>query len=85
MKLFALNASAALGQRIADLLSCSVEPHEEREFSWGEHKARPLANVWSEDVCVVSSLHGDQNLSVNDKLCRLVFFAGALKDAMLPW
>ena len=81
MKLFALNASAGLGQRIADRLGMPVEPHEEREFAHGEHKARPLTDVWGEDVCVVASLHGDRDYSVNDKICRLAFFAGALKDA----
>jgi ribose-phosphate pyrophosphokinase len=81
MKLFALNASAGLGQRIADQLGTSLDPHEEREFAHGEHKARPLTDVWDEDVYVVASLHGDQDYSVNDKICRLAFFAGALKDA----
>lgn len=81
MKLFALNASADLGQRIAEQLDHPLDPHEEREFSRGEHKVRPLADVWGEDVYVVSSLHGDRDLSVNDKICRTAFFAGALKDA----
>ena len=81
MKLFALNASAGLGQRIADRLGKPLDPHEEREFSRGEHKARPLTDVRGEDVYVVASLHGDRDYSVNDKICRLVFFAGALKDA----
>lgn len=81
MKLFALNASAELGQRVAEQVGCELEPHEEREFSHGEHKIRPLVDVWGEDVCIVSSLHGDQDLSVNDKFCRTLFFVGALKDA----
>ena len=81
MKLFALNASSALGMRIADSLECELDPHEEREFSYGEHKSRPLVDVNREDVYVLSSLHGDQDLSVNDKICRLMFFIGALGDA----
>jgi ribose-phosphate pyrophosphokinase len=32
-------------------------------------------------VFVVESLYGDSEQSVNDKLCRLLFFIGALKDA----
>ncbi len=32
-------------------------------------------------VFVVQSLYGDDALSVNDKLVRLLFFLGALKDA----
>jgi len=81
MKLFALNASAGLGQRIAERLGQPLAPHEEREFAHGEHKARPLTDVSGEDVYVVASLHGDRDFSVNDKICRLAFFAGALKDA----
>ena len=81
MKLFALNASKTLGQGIAEELAHPLDPHEERDFSFGEHKARPLTAVWDDDVFVVSSLHGDAACSVNDKLCRLLFFIGALKDA----
>ncbi len=81
MKLFALNASSALGTRIAAQLGSRPDPHEEREFSYGEHKARPLVSVQGEDVYVISSLHGDRDFSVNDKICRLLFFIGALKDA----
>jgi ribose-phosphate pyrophosphokinase len=33
------------------------------------------------DVFVVQSLYGDSGQSVNDKLCRLLFFVGALHDA----
>ena len=33
------------------------------------------------DVYVVQSLHGGPSESANDKLCRLLFFIGALKDA----
>lgn len=81
MKVFALNASLALGQRIAERLGHALDAHEEREFACGEHKARPLVNVSNDDVYVISSLHGDTTLSVNDKICRLLFFVGAIKDA----
>jgi ribose-phosphate pyrophosphokinase len=36
--------------------------------------------VRGKDVFVVQSLHGDAAHSVNDKLCRLLFFLGALRD-----
>jgi ribose-phosphate pyrophosphokinase len=81
MLLFALNASSELGSAVADRLGWSLAAHEEREFANGEHKARPLTDVWNEDVAVIYSLHGDADLSVNDKICRLLFFVGALKDA----
>lgn len=79
--LFALNASSAQGERIAQHLEQPLSPHEERGFEDGEHKARPLINVRGCDVYVIHSLYADAAESVNDKLCRLLFFIGALKDA----
>ena len=81
LTLFALNASRAIGERIARALECPLYKHEEREFSDGEHKARPLDSVRGHDVFVVQSLYGEPDASVNDKLCRLLFFIGALHDA----
>ncbi len=81
MLLFALQAGSALGQGIARALELPLARHEEREFEDGEHKARPLDEVRGEDVYVVQGLHGGHGSSVNDKLCRLLFFVGALKDA----
>lgn len=62
----------ALGIPLAD--------HEEREFEDGEHKARPLVSVRGRDVYVVQSLHGGPDESVNDKICRLLFFLGAVRE-----
>jgi ribose-phosphate pyrophosphokinase len=80
-RLFALNASADLGVAIAAALRQPLAAHEEREFEDGEHKARPLDTVEGADVYVVQSLHSGPQQSANDKLCRLLFFIGALKDA----
>jgi ribose-phosphate pyrophosphokinase len=81
MLIFALHATSELGGAIARALEVEPAPHEEREFEDGEHKARPLASVRGRDVYVVQSLHGGPEASPNDKLCRLLFFAGALRDA----
>ncbi len=81
MLLFALQATAALGTAIAAALGRPLAAHEEREFEDGEHKARPLETVRGANVFVVQSLHGGPEQSANDKLCRLLFFIGALKDA----
>ncbi|MGZ8229122.1 MAG: ribose-phosphate diphosphokinase [Burkholderiales bacterium] len=81
LKLFALDSGRDLGSRIAAALSLPLARHEEREFEDGEHKARPLENVRGCDVYVVQALHSDDEQSVNDKLVRLLFFLGALKDA----
>ena len=79
--LFALDASREFGEKVALQLGLPLCPQEERSFEDGEHKARPLANVRGRGVFVTHSLHADATQSVNDKLCRLLFFIGALKDA----
>lgn len=81
LKLFALERSHDFGRRVASSMGVSLGQLEEREFEDGEHKARPLENVRGTDVYVIHSLFGDAGQSVNDKLIRLLFFAGALKDA----
>ena len=78
---FALGASRPFGEKICAHLGLTLAPHEEREFEDGEHKTRPLTSVRGQDVFVIHSLYGDEQQSVNDKLCRLLFFLGALRDA----
>ncbi len=81
LRLFALNASNTFGQKVSQKLGIPLSAHEERSFEDGEHKSRPLANVREKDVFVIQSLYSEPGQSVNDKLCRLLFFIGALKDA----
>ena len=81
LRLFTLNGSKELGEKVATSLGCTLAAHEERSFEDGEHKVRPLDTVAGGDVYVVHSLHGGPDESPNDKLCRLLFFIGALKDA----
>lgn len=80
-QLFALDASRAIGQRIADALHLPLSDHVERTFDDGEHKARPLVSVRGRDVYVIQSLYADDAQSVNDRLCRLLFFLGTVRDA----
>jgi len=79
--LFALSESQAYGERVAHRLGVPLTPHEERTFEDGEHKARPLADIHGRGVFLIQSLHGDAGQSVNDRLCRLLFFIGAIRDA----
>jgi ribose-phosphate pyrophosphokinase len=79
--LFGLERSRALAERVAAWLAITLSAHEERNFEDGEHKARPLEDVRGRDAFVLHALHGDDAESGNDKLCRLLFFCGALKDA----
>ena len=79
--LFTLESSRALAEKVSAELGVALAAHEERDFEDGEHKIRPLVNVRGRDVFVFHSLHGDPRESANDKLCRLLFFIGALRDA----
>jgi ribose-phosphate pyrophosphokinase len=81
LMLFALDASRNFGEAVTRELGTTLAAQEEREFEDGEHKTRPLVNVRGRDVFVLQSLYGDAKQSVNDKLCRLLFFIGALRDA----
>ncbi|MDH3289246.1 MAG: ribose-phosphate pyrophosphokinase [Betaproteobacteria bacterium] len=81
MVLFALKTSRDFGAKVAEQLQQPLGELEEREFEDGEHKARPLISVRGADVFVIHSLYGEPGQSANDKLCRLAFFIGALRDA----
>jgi len=79
--LFALHETDELGAAVAAALGQPLAAHEEREFDDGEHKTRPLETVRGADVFVLHALHSGPEQSANDKLCRLLFFIGAVKDA----
>lgn len=78
---FALGASRAFAGLVGQQLGIQLSAHEEREFEDGEHKTRSLVSVRGRDVYVLHSLYADAKQSGNDKLCSLLFFVGALKDA----
>jgi ribose-phosphate pyrophosphokinase len=79
--LFALAETRGFGSRVAQKLGVPLADLEERDFEDGEHKIRPLVNVRDRDVYILHSLHGSPGRSPNDKLCRLLFLVGTLKDA----
>ena len=81
LMLFALGSSRVFAEQVAQQLGIALSPQEEREFEDGEHKTRPLVSVRGRDVFVLQSLFADREQRGNDKLCRLLFFIGALKDA----
>lgn len=81
LALFGMQASRAYAESVARALEAPLAPHEERSFEDGEHKSRPLQDVRGHDAFVVHALHGDAEQVAAEKLCRLLFFCGALKDA----
>lgn len=81
LRVFALSETREFAGRVAAASGVRLAEHEERQFEDGEHKTRPLESVRGKDVYVIQSLYGEPGKSANDKLCRLIFFIGALKDA----
>lgn len=80
IRLFALHSTREFGEAVSRHLGVPLSEHEERNFEDGEHKSRPLVNVRNRDAFVVHSLYGEPQESADDKLCRLIFFIGALVD-----
>ena len=78
---FAPQSGREFGECVCSNLGISLSSHEERDFEDGEHKTRPLESIRGKNVFVVQSLYGDADQSVNDKLARLLFFLGSLRDA----
>jgi ribose-phosphate pyrophosphokinase len=81
VKVFAPATSSHFAASVCERIGCVPGRLRERDFADGEHKIRPLESVRGEDVYVIQSLHSEAGHSVNDKLCRLVFLLGALRDA----
>lgn len=80
MRIFALKGTDQLGSAVARAVGTTVDPHEERDFEDGEHKARPLVRVRGEDVYVLHSLAGEQGASANDKLVKLLLFIATCQE-----
>lgn len=80
IKLFALDTTFDWSEGLANYLSLPLSQLEREIFLDGEHKLRSIEKVSGKDVFVVQSLFND-GLNLHDKLCRLLFFVGSLKDA----
>lgn len=81
VRLFAPSESRGFGRAVAAALNTELDEHFEQTFADGEHEMRSEVNVRGRDAFVVQSLYADDTWSVNDKLCRLLYFLGALRDA----
>ncbi|HEY8402697.1 MAG TPA: ribose-phosphate pyrophosphokinase [Cytophagaceae bacterium] len=81
ISIFSLDSGKEFAEKVAANLNLPISKHEEREFEDGEHKIRSLESVRGKDVYIIQSLYSDVAMSVNDKLCRLLFFVGALKES----
>ena len=80
MRLFALQESKDHGRRIAASMGQDLSELEHRDFEDGEYKIRPLSEVRGDHVCIIQSLYDGPDLSVHDKLCRLLFLVATMRD-----
>lgn len=80
LAVLSLACGAELARAVADRLDTVPLPVEERGFEDGEHKIRPLDSVRGRDLYLVQSLHGEPDLSADEKLVRTLFLAAALRD-----
>jgi len=80
-RVFALQPGHAFADRVASALGVDRDPVEERDFEDGEVKIRALATVRAAECVVVQSLDGGPRGDVHDRLMRVLFLIGALKDA----
>jgi ribose-phosphate pyrophosphokinase len=74
-------ATQRLGEAVAAVLGTTLAALELRQFGRGEFKIRPLVSVRNRDVCLLHGVYGDPELSACDRLCELLFLAGAVRDA----
>lgn len=79
--LLALHESHAFATRVARQLALPLGELTEHRYEDGEYKCHPLDPVSGRDVVLFSGLYPEPGLSVHDKLCRLLFLCGAIKDA----
>jgi len=81
IKLFALNATTRWGMEVAEFLDLPLSKHEEFSFPDGESYLRSGENVRRSSAFVIQSLYSDSRETVDQKLNKLLLFAGALRDA----
>lgn len=80
MRFFGLDINQTLALAVAASGGFPLSRHEDRRFEGGERKTRPIDPVRGEDIYVLSSLHGDEDLTVGEKLCRMLFFIATCKE-----
>ncbi|MBS0420469.1 MAG: ribose-phosphate pyrophosphokinase [Proteobacteria bacterium] len=79
--IFAPSESRALGLAASERSGITVAALEEREYSGGEFKLRPLQAVRDRTVFVVQSLAETQKAPIALRLIRLLFLIHGLRDA----
>ena len=92
MRIFDLTLLHAPGRDIAHAAGYLLAAPEARGFKGGQNRMWPLVSLRGEDVFVVSARHAAGEMSVNDRLVRMLFFIATCRDhgaarvtAVAPW
>lgn len=79
--IFGLGDSKFYAQQVCDKLGKKLCDHEENYFDDGECYIRSKENVRGADVFVICSLYNSIEEPLADKVIKLLFFIGSLRDA----
>lgn len=80
-RLFGLNATKEYAKEVAEHLDVELSKHVEEYFADHEAYLRSDVNVRDCDVYVIQSLYNGPDESLADKLTKMLFFIGSLRDA----
>lgn len=80
-RLFGLNATKEYAREVAKHLDVELSKHVEEYFADHEAYLRSEVNVRDCDVYVIQSLYNGPDESLADKLTKMLFFIGSLRDA----
>lgn len=81
LKVFALKSANGYAESVAFQLSTKLAAHEEYMHADGESYMRALENVRRARVFVIADLYSDEHCNVDQKIVKLAWFVGALRDA----
>ena len=80
-RLFGLDGTKEFSSQVAYHLDSDLHKHVEEYFADHETYVRSDVNVRNSDCYVIQSLYSDEEETVADKLAKLLFFIGSLRDA----
>lgn len=81
IKIFGLGDSIDYAKKVCEHIGVRLADHEETYFDDGECYVRSKENVRGADVFVICSLYNSVTERLADKVMKLLFFTGSLRDA----
>lgn len=81
LKVFALHSAHGYAEQISNRLDVRLAQHEEYFHADQESYIRSLENVRRARVFIVADLYTDKTQSVDQKLMKLIWFVGSMRDA----